>query len=178
MIVNHMIQLRSGRMFSLTDPKTDDIEIEDIAYALARLCRFTGHTTQFYSVAQHCLHVSRLVPGAWALEGLLHDASEAFIGDMSTPLKQALGPRVKELEDRIHWVISVRFDVCLPGHKAVKDADLVALSTERRDLMAPGNDHYWAGLPDPDPAKIVPMYPLHAEKAFLERFMELRGDSS
>ena len=70
------IETVSGRKFYFLNPNPEDIDIEDIAHALSMQCRFTGHTKWFYSVAEHAIWVSYLVPVHLALEGLLHDASE------------------------------------------------------------------------------------------------------
>jgi hypothetical protein len=75
----------TGRRFHFLDPKIDEISIEDIAHALSNVCRFTGHTKRFYSVAEHSCLVSALCDNR--LEGLLHDASEAYMSDLSSPLK-------------------------------------------------------------------------------------------
>ncbi len=77
------IQVRSGRKFHPLDPRPEDVDINDIAHALSNLCRFTGHCTDFYSVAQHSVIASQIVPPASALAALLHDASEAYMGDIS-----------------------------------------------------------------------------------------------
>lgn len=166
------IQLSNGMLFDLLEPDPDLIDIEVIAHALSFLCRFTGHGSQFYSVAQHCVVVSRLVPAKLALHGLLHDAAEAFIGDVSTPLK-ALLPEYKEIEVGIELAIAEHFGMEL-DYETVKHADRVALSTERRDLGLPGNEAYWGDIPSPAPFAIVPLEPGAARMAFLARFVEIK----
>jgi len=130
-----LIQLYSGRYIDLLNPKPEDIYITDIAHGLSNICRFTGHTKQFYSVAQHSVYtVFLLEDQELALQALLHDASEAYLADISTPLKQLLPDYVK-LEKQFEAVIAERFN--LPNIKSpiVKKADLLALVTEKRDLM-------------------------------------------
>ena len=78
----------AGKCVHPLDPHPDEIDIEDIAHALAHVCRFLGHTDRFYSVAQHSVLVSQQVPAADALWGLLHDASEAYICDLAAPIKR------------------------------------------------------------------------------------------
>src|ERR1039457_118422 len=78
----------SGLRFWPLDPNPEKILIDDIAHALAHQCRFGGHASRFYSVAEHSVHVSRLCPPEDALWGLLHDASEAYLVDLPRPLKQ------------------------------------------------------------------------------------------
>lgn len=168
----------TGRYFKFTEPDPDSVCIVDIATALSRLCRFTGHTTRFYSVAQHSVYVSRIVPPEYALQGLLHDASEAYLGDVSSPLKQLL-PDYKAIEHRVEAVIMSVFGLPFPLHPSIKQADLRMLMTEKRDLMPEpmtGAEHgEWDWLSEIEPTKkrIVPLYPNAARELFLKRFSEL-----
>lgn len=88
---NSWIQTFSGRQFFPLEPRVEDVCIEDIAHGLSNLCRYAGHCECFYSVAQHCLLVSRVVPREHALRGLLHDASEAYLIDVPRPIKHSIG---------------------------------------------------------------------------------------
>lgn len=133
-MVPPQILTATGRYFDFTRPTRDMIDIDDIAIALSRMPRFTGHTTTFYSVAQHSVLVAHVVPEEYALQGLLHDATEAYMGDMSTPLKQ-LVPEYKAIENRVERAICERFGLPFPLHPSIKAADLRMLVTERRDLM-------------------------------------------
>src|SRR5208282_6622849 len=96
------IRTFSGGRFYVLEPRVEDVRIEDIAHALSMQCRFTGHVREFYSVAEHSVWVSRYSHREDALWGLLHDASESYIGDMSTPLKlQPEMSRFRTTEKRI-----------------------------------------------------------------------------
>lgn len=170
----------SGGLFHLLNPQKNELNIGDVAHATANICRFVGHTLHFYSVAQHCVHVSYLVPPQHALAGLLHDAPEAYVGDTSRPLKHlldGLAPGVLDgVEDRILELMSVRYGFSYPLHPVIKEMDQVALATEKRDVMA-GSATFWQDLPDPDPKPIIPLSPSEAKATFLVRFIELsKGD--
>lgn len=150
----------------------DQVDITDIAWALSNNCRFTGHTRYFYSVAQHCYLASFLVPERFALDALLHDASEAYLSDISSPAKMLL-PDYKAIEARIEKVISERFGTSFPMGPSVKTADMRMLHTEYRDLM-PKDEKSW-GLEDypPMPVPITPFGPEYAREAFMSRFIQL-----
>lgn len=128
------ILTHSGIEFDVCRPDPDLIEIEDIAHALSHICRFTGHTKHFYSVAQHSYLCATLVPTEHALEALLHDAAEAYIGDVSNPLKAQL-PGYQMIEFRLEQAIRQRFG--LPAKKTpwIKEADLQMLAAEKAQLM-------------------------------------------
>ncbi|VWC96208.1 hypothetical protein BCO18175_03727 [Burkholderia contaminans] len=172
----------SGRYFDFLSPDPDSIVIEDIATALSRICRFTGHTTRFYSVAQHSVLVSYLVPQEFALQGLLHDASEAYLGDVSSPLKQLL-PDYKVIEKRVERAILERFGLPFPLHPSIKDVDLRALVGERRDFMPEPIDSYrvtdsvaWSWTDGVEAAPDEPRYAFTPEEAramFLDRYKTL-----
>ncbi|MCB5187406.1 metal-dependent phosphohydrolase [Methylobacillus caricis] len=163
----------SGAYFDFLTPNLNTIEITDIAHALSHLCRFNGHTSKFYSVAQHSVMVSEIVPYEHALSALLHDASEAYLGDVTRPLKQLL-PEYKVIEARVELAIAIKFGLPLKLHSTIKHADIVLLATEQRDLM-PAHDDQWALIDGITPLrmKIHPLAPLDAYKAFMYRFREL-----
>lgn len=170
------IMLASGRYFDLEDPESCEFGIEDIAHALAHICRYTGHCRTFYSVAQHSVLVSLIVPPEDALAGLLHDAAEAFIGDVSKPLKLLL-PDYKRVEQRIESAVLQRFGVAsLPA--SVKRADIVMLRTEQRDLMG-ADKHQWLATEGVQPlaGSITPMGPEQARAVFLDRYEALRPNA-
>jgi 5'-deoxynucleotidase YfbR-like HD superfamily hydrolase len=104
---NNWIQTFTGRQFWPLDPRPEDIELLDIAHALANKCRYTGHTRSFYSVAQHSVLVSEIVPAADAHWGLLHDASEAYLPDVARPVKRELAG-FQEIENRLMGCVAER----------------------------------------------------------------------
>ena len=169
-IVGPTIKTASGDYFDLEDPDFRSIKIEDIGYALAMLCRYTGHCSAFYSVAQHSVLVSTIVPVEHALAGLLHDAAEAYIGDVSKPLKSLL-PDYKRIEARIEAAVFKRFGLPEVLPDAVKRADLILLRTEQRDLMdAEGEDWTYTEGVAPLLARIHPQSSKLARDSFLSRF--------
>ena len=130
------IKLASGGYLDLLNPKPEQIHIEDIAHGLSHICRFNGQTKIFYSVAQHCIMVSELVPQHLALEALLHDASEAYIGDVITPLKHLL-PDYLEIEENLERVIRQRFGISLAHNPIIKKFDKIAVVSEKYALLDP-----------------------------------------
>ena len=165
------IQTWTGKPFRPLNPDPGSIDIRDIAHALSLLCRFNGHCNEFYSVAQHSLIISRVVPPQHALWGLLHDAAEAYISDLPRPVKRQV-PDFVAFEDRLLECIMQRYELPWPMPPEVKRADDVLLATEQRDLMVPP-PRPW-GLPaEPLPERIVPLSAPRAEAAFLARFDEL-----
>ena len=162
-----------GAYFNFLAPDPETIHIEDIAHALAHTCRFGGHIHSFYSVVQHCVLASHMVPAEDALWALLHDAAEAYVGDVPRPLKQLL-PDYKVIEKRVEAAVLTKFGLTGPMPASVKHADLVLLATEDRDLTAPHNDEWLliAGIERLD-HRIDPWWPLEAKQKFLQRFREL-----
>lgn len=168
------IQTYTGRQFWPLEPRVEDIDILDIAHALSNLCRYGGHVEQFYSVAQHCVLVSRAVPQKHALRGLLHDASEAYLIDVPRPIKRSEGMEAyREAEKRLEATIYARYGLSAEDPECIKTADNQLLRTEQRDLMKPApaawKDYRVGALPE----TIIPWTSLMARSAFMDRFHEL-----
>ncbi len=168
------IQTFTGRKVFPLDLKPGDIDVRDIAHALACQARFSGHTTAPSSVAGHSVLVSWHCDPADALWGLLHDASEAYLIDLPRPLKalEGLGTIYLEAEARAMAVICDRFGLPHQMPPSVRLADDRALATEKRDLMDIEPDD-WAYLPDPLPEMMVPLGWREAKQKFLGRFRML-----
>lgn len=139
------IETYSGTRVDLLNPSPEAFNIADIARGLAHTARFSGHTSRFYSVGLHSINVARLVPEEYKLAALMHDATEAYLGDMPTPFK-ALLPDFKAAENRMWNAICIRFDLPFSLPPIVKQADRVMLMTER-DALKPVNGH-WGDLED------------------------------
>jgi hypothetical protein len=173
------IQTYSGREFNLLDMSGNVCDIVDISHALSNICRYCGHTRVHYSVAQHSVQVSYLVPKHMALKGLLHDADEAYIGDVAKPLKELL-PDYKQVEARIGEFVLGWFGIdvhTMPPE--IKRADIQSLVTEQRDLMHGSDEAMMTAFRVlPLPERIRPLSPRKAEKLFLRRYYEIVADMS
>ena len=167
------IKLASGSYFDYTDPWNSHFTIDDIAISLGKACRFTGHCRGFYSVAEHSVYVSLLVPPEDALAGLLHDATEAFMTDIPRPLKNLL-PQYKELENKVEQAVLARFGLGHPLPASVKHADTVMLLTEQQQIM-PDPSEKWSGMDGIVPAdiRIQQLDYQAAMNFFMARFIEL-----
>lgn len=185
------IQTYSLRQFWPLDPRPEDVALEDIAHALALMCRFTGHVHHFYSVAEHSVRVSNhaadlaatrhdLAPTVraeyitlCARWGLLHDASEAYLVDVARPVKRLpeMAP-YRLAETRIQNVVCERFGLPLQEPAEVKTADRVLCYTEARDLF-PSVHPAWRWDAEPLHQRILPWDPKTAEAAFLTHFRRL-----
>lgn len=166
------IMLMSGEYFDFVIPETSKFTIEDIALGLSRTIRFSGQSIAPYTVGQHSVLCSYIVEPQHALAALLHDAGEAFLGDVVSPLKQMLYC-FKEIEERVEKVICKQFAIPFPHHPDIKKADLQMLATEVRDLQSP--DAQWEMLQGIEPLskKITAWGMEKSERKFLERFYEL-----
>lgn len=144
----HYIATRSGKKFNLRNPRPCDVDIKDIATALSKVCRFTGHTEDFLSVGQHCSNVYRILkewgePPIVQIYGLLHDAPEAYLNDVVRPLKAML-PHYRAFERKVMACIlkGLKLDkvLCLTSKQleTVKLADDSCALAERRDQINHG----------------------------------------
>ena len=167
----------SGRFFDLLRPEDYDYEINEIATALSHICRYTGHVNRFYSVAEHSVLVSRLVPDNLALCGLLHDASEAFVGDVSSPLKKLL-PEYSRIEEAIQSAIARHWGLPYPFPSEIHEADKRMYWQERQSVADNGvRDRLWhQDLRATRKEQAVGMTPHMARRMFMARYKELTGD--
>lgn len=175
--VGDCFQTFTGNPFYPLDPQPHEIEIDDIAHALSNICRFGGHCREFYSVAQHSVMVSRIVLPQFALQALLHDAAEAYVGDMVKPFK-CLMPEFENAEEKVFAAIARRFNFPEELNRQVKAADSILLATEARDLMHLGPiwEKWLAGW-TPLPERIRPLSAPAAEAVFMARFQEITEGS-
>jgi hypothetical protein len=144
-----VVETYTGRQFDVIDPDPAAVSLADVAAGLAHTCRFGGHCRRFYSVAHHSLHVSRELPAAdprLQLIGLLHDAGEAYVGDVPRPLKAEFA-EFERAEERIREAVWAAFDVAPPTDaewERVMAADDRLLAYEASHLLADGS---WAAEP-------------------------------
>jgi hypothetical protein len=173
------IETASGNKVFFLEPDPDSIDINDIALALSRIPRFNGHTNRFYSVAEHCWTGQRFIQDEFKLAFLLHDATEAYLCDIPSPIKQYL-PDYQKLEEGLERAIFNKFGLTYPLDPVIKYMDIAMLSVEAQHLVeSRGNDwQLWKTMKRPiaDPR----MKPLcfdskTAERLYLEAFYELFG---
>lgn len=171
-----------GQTVDLLDPDPETILLEDIAHNLSHIVRFNGATRYPYSVAQHSLYVSHLVGPGDALIGLMHDATEAYLGDVVSPLKELL-PEYRLIEERMWGAICKALSLDPHFTQGVHDGDVMAYLKERTTLI---------GTPivnDPDfehfKVRLVPEVRIHeyqepndVKHEFITRFHVLKGGPS
>jgi hypothetical protein len=175
--MNPCIETASGKFFDFIDPDPDTVCIDDIAHALSNICRFTGHTRNFYSVAQHSVYASCIAPPALALAALMHDAPEAYIGDVSSPLKGLLS-EYRNIERRVAHVVLGKFGLDPEMTAEVRRVDIVMLNTERLQSLNQHDAEPWRWLSGTETwglGKIRTWNPLEAKELFLNHFFYLGG---
>jgi hypothetical protein len=165
------IQTRSGAYLNFLNPDPNTMFIDDIAHALAQINRFAGHSKFPYSVAQHSILSSRIAPVGMKLYALMHDAHEAYVVDVPSPLK-ALLPDYHAIEDRVQDVLRDRFGLPRTFDPLVKTIDRRMLATEARALGLT----WWRELDDApyDDMVIEPWTWQQARHEFLYEFRKLR----
>jgi hypothetical protein len=167
------IDLYGGISFDYLNPGAWQFSPIAVARSLSKICRYTGHSKEFYSVAQHSVLVSRLVAPEHAYTALFHDAAEIFMGDCNSPLKQLL-PDYKALEEKVEKAIFPIIGIPYPAPAAVKMVDIALREHEQRDFMYINTnplENFPSGYQVPNPIKS-----LNHEEAFLEfmdRYREL-----
>lgn len=178
--VPQWIRTYTGKRFYPLAPNREHVDILDIAQALSNQCRFAGHTSSHYSVAQHSVYVSHLTQIMGAdkevqVAALLHDASEAYLVDLPTPVKRQVTGYV-EAEAKVSHEIYAKYAVEFVDQKQVHDADLAMLAVEARDLM--GNPKDWGMDVDISWVHfgIQSLTPVQAKELFLSRAAHLGLD--
>jgi hypothetical protein len=166
------ILLLSGKVYSYDDPLSNVITIEDIAIGLSKICRYLGQVPYMYTVAQHSVYVSYAIEPEYALEGLLHDATEAVLGDCPTPLKAKL-PDYKRMERLHESYMMSRFGLDYPMRPEVHVADKAVFAAEIRDLRPDDWDHYDLSGIEPFEMEIEPWPCWVAREMFLQRYQDL-----
>lgn len=181
--IGNWMQTYTGKAFYPLDPRPEDIDVRDIAHALSNICRYGGHVQQFYSVAEHCVLMSRALRREGhsrevQLAALLHDATEAYVGDMIRPLKRML-PAYSEAEGKVAAALEEWSGINLViTDPAVHDADMRICVNEKNELMWPAPQPWDTDDLDPLPVTVYCWMPLKAERKYLDRFQELTAAAS
>jgi hypothetical protein len=175
----HFQYTHHGRLFFACDPRAEEVFIDDISVQTSRLCRFNGACKQWMSVAEHQWIASYLVPEEYALEALLHDSPEGYIGDMIRPLKglPGMGTIYLKVEDGIARAIAARFKLQYPWPKCVLQADEMVLGAEiAQNIRSPIASYLTDDSASLDSNRGTKLYYWPAELAqqfFMQRFLEL-----
>lgn len=172
-----MIQVFSGRFVDLENPQEENIHIEDIAHSLSQLCRYTGHTREFFSVAQHSVLASYIAERIYldldlAYSMLFHDTHEAYLGDMSSPLKRLVNGKYFKLGETFDKVIASKFNVDL-WHPLIDEIDKRLCITEAKELMNVSEGDFWHDA-EPYDIDIIPWTPKQSKYAFLASYEFLK----
>lgn len=171
-----LITISGGKLADLNNLTHEDMDIRVIGKSLSKLCRFGGHTDKFYSVAQHSVLVSKLLPPSLAFAGLMHDSSEAFVMDMPKPIKRCM-PDYEELELNVMSQIVAKYDLLdTMDNPQIKHADMTALCTEMVNLFPADKireSYPWIDQYDIPSGTLHAMTPLQAEAHFIARFKEV-----
>jgi hypothetical protein len=167
------MQTYTGRAFYPLEPNPGDVDLLDIAHGLSMLCRYNGHVSRFYSVAEHCVLMSFAVAPEHALWALLHDATEAYLGDMIRPLKRQM-PAYRAVEQEVMTAICDRFGLDYECPDEIKAADTRILRDERAALLGP-SPQPWLAVEDVEPlgVEVRGWSPARAEMEYLARFAVL-----
>lgn len=176
-------QTASGNQFFLDDPLEEEVDLEDIATALANQCRYNGHVRTFYSVAQHATEIAIWMEAdgygkETCLAGLHHDSAEAYTGDIISQVKYLI-PEFRAMETKVEEVVLRAMGVKLNLYRtaAIKHYDLIALATERRDILNPNlSDNTWGELPKPRVGRLFPWSPAIARVMFLNQHAHITED--
>ena len=161
----------SGKRIDYKSVDPLQIDIEDIAISLGNQCRFNGHLHNFYSVAEHSVHVSCLVDRRLRLASLLHDASEAYLSDIPSPLKKIL-PQYVEMEGVFESAIAKRFNLewlTEDDKNKIKTADMEMLCVEACSFYGEENVSDWDSLKEVKRPEvgILNLRPNNAAEVFL-----------
>lgn len=172
------MQTYTGEMFDVFTPNKDQIQTRDISHALSMLCRYGGHSRNFYSVAEHSFLMAEYFFDRkeydLARAALLHDATEAYMGDIIRPLKLRL-PLYREVENTLQAMIFTKYGIPPEMPEKVKQADLRIVNDERAALL---HERPWSPAIDALPyldVEIHSWFPIEAEQKFLDMFWSLFG---
>lgn len=159
----------TGKQVNLINIGEDEIDIVDIAHSLALTCRYMGHCNRFYSVAEHSVRLCDMVPSKMKPYALMHDAAEAYLGDMAFLPKRIMFPKFKEYENAIMGRIIRKYHINIDGD--IKPYEYILLATEVRDLGI--NTKNWFLSEKPLDVKIRPWTWYTAKELFYYRFQKV-----
>lgn len=161
----------TGKKFHIFNPKENEVYIKDIAHSLSMTCRFNGHSSVFYSVASHLIIGSKLIKNPFKKEFFGHDFSEAFTGDLISPIKRRSNEFCK-MEKKVEKIIAKKYNFSYPMLKEVKEMDNLMFRMELCYLMNYKTKEIFP-ITKKDFIIMINKTPAQVKVEFMERFNEL-----
>lgn len=168
------MEVYDGSQFTVGSVEENEYRINTIAHSLSNICRYGGHSKKFYSVAEHSIIMADHVydttgDKVLAYEALMHDAAEAYMGDIPRPLKYRL-PDYLDTLAKVEKSIAEKFNFPYPTSKSIKELDARMIKTERKQVMRPSGNKWFHDSLEPLNIRVHFQTPVEAKECFLDAY--------